>query len=243
MAPTWGEKIEALTGFPATGSSNLIGDETGQELATEWLTDGATEVINILPPQLYERTAVISAAFAPNTGSGISDGETIRVLRSVGSSYSSSQKDIYECRKISYLDAGKASDPNSIFYATETDPVYYILQQTTGNTAKIFVLPESTDSVAKVIKLNYLAITSTDTAATANYFPKEAEDIVLLFACVRAAEYLVAHEQDMEIHGTILQSMKQDYLASTQSFLSKYGITLPQFGGGQQQGGAPPGRR
>ena len=46
---TFSERIQAMTGYDADSSSNAFDSTTFRALTSQWLTDGAREVINTMP--------------------------------------------------------------------------------------------------------------------------------------------------------------------------------------------------
>ena len=124
---TFEVQVEGLTGLSITSTSS----PTQNEL-TQFLTDGAKEIINILPQNLLElcsseqtftSTALGSEAEVMNTGK-------------VSSVFRNDGEIDQPCRRIPERNKGRFSDPSDMSYATITDPVYYI----TDN--KLNVLPE-----------------------------------------------------------------------------------------------------
>ena len=111
---TFEAQVEALTSL-SIGSS---GTSPTQSELTQFLTDGAKEIINFLPPRLLELCAS-SVSFTSGSASTLNTGKILRVFRSDG--------DIKQpCRKISANIKGRVSDLDDMSYATITDPVYYI---------------------------------------------------------------------------------------------------------------------
>ena len=114
---TFEAQVEGLTGLSVDGSSA----PTQTEL-TQFLTDGAKEVINLLPPGLLPLCA--SQATFTSTAAGseseiLNTGNILNVFRNDG--------DIDQpCRRISADDKGRVSDPYEMSYAKISDPVYYV---------------------------------------------------------------------------------------------------------------------
>ena len=68
MAWDFGAEIHALSGFNADDGTNLT--ETGELYtlhANQWLTEGAKEIINLLPPKLKEKCAAVTHLYIGNT--------------------------------------------------------------------------------------------------------------------------------------------------------------------------------
>ena len=84
---------------------------------------------------------------------------------------------------------------------TVTDPVWWIENN------KIDVLP--TSGAVKYHEVQYPTVEYDDTDI-AN-FPDEAERAVVIGACIKAVEYLMAHEEDIELLVPILNQLEKDY--------------------------------
>ena len=110
---TFEAQVEGLTSISIDGSSA----PTQTEL-TQFLTDGAKEVINVLPANLVDLCAS-SQSFTSGTADTLNTGKVLRVFRSDG--------DINQpCRKVDALQKGRFSDNEDMNYATITDPVFYV---------------------------------------------------------------------------------------------------------------------
>ena len=110
---TFEVQVEGLTSLTLDGSSAPTQDEL-----TQFLTDGAKEVINSLPPNLLPLCAS-SNTFTSGSADTLVTGKILNVFRNDG--------DISQpCRKIPAKQKGRVSDPEDMAYATITDPIYYI---------------------------------------------------------------------------------------------------------------------
>jgi hypothetical protein len=219
MAIDFAAQIHALTGFDADSSNDT---ETGDDfnvLAAQWMNDATREVANLLPSNLLERLSKVSSAFAPNTGIDIASKvlSVIRTRNTEGTPKFDNPGEVFVCRQIPHYLSHKALDPDSLDYATETDPVYYIEPQVDDTAAKIKILPASTANVAKVSMVDYPVWTTgsgtyqVTSATSINNFPDEAEYLVVLRAAILAAEYMLMSEEDPEIYLPMIQNLKQDY--------------------------------
>ena len=92
-------------------------------------------------------------------------------------------------------------------YATVTDPVYFIENNT------IDVLPKS--GSVTYSEVQFPSISFDDTAIAT--FPDEAERVVVLGAAIKAAEYMLANEEDIELLNPILTQLKDDYKQGIES--------------------------
>lgn len=212
MAWTFADEIHSLTGYDADSTGTSTSGETYLVHTNRWLTDGAKEVINNLPSDLLRLCTSFSLNFT-STVAG-SESETLNTGK-IFAVFAGS----HEARKIPSTLKYKASDSSSIEYATSTDPVYYI----DGN--KINVLPASIGT-CKYEEVQYPSVDSSTTAIS--NFPDEAEHLVVLFAAIKAVEYMIIDTEDLELYIPMLQTLKQDY---AQGLASLKGESPAQGGG------------
>ena len=187
---TFEAQVEALTSLSIDGSSS----PTQTEL-TQFLTDGAKEIINLLPEKLKEKCMAITAL----TGSGGQDldgfGEVMFISRETGDSTT-----IYApCRKIPSMYGGMAEDSSSLmYYGTATDPVYWI--DGTGDASKLYVKPDPTPSSdAKIFHISYPSVAYNDNGTIAN-FPDEAEYLVVLYAAIKSLQSAMGEMNASIVH-------------------------------------------
>jgi hypothetical protein len=239
MALHFAARIHALTGFDA---DSTVDTDTGQDFdehAAQWMTEAAKEVIEFFPPNLLERCGKISSSVAEYTdGTGVeTENKVISVTRT--SSTFNNSKDIFVCRQIPHTLSYKASDPDSMEYATPTDPVWYYDHASGGdNTVLLKVLPTSDSQVAKVTSVDYPVFTAGDTETydvaqktiIAN-FPDEAEHLVVTRAAISALEYQAAIEEDLELYLPIIQNLRQDYMQGLQAIGAMQAQAQPQQAG------------
>ena len=93
----------------------------------------------------------------------------------------------------------------------------------------IDVLP--TGGSCKYSEVQYPGVTYGDDGI--DNFPDEAERAVILGASIKAAEYMFAHDQDIELTGPIVTGLKGDYQKALEGIATGR-PSMPQ----QQQGGA-----
>tara|TARA_R100001530_G_scaffold85101_1_gene59289 strand:- start:306 stop:1187 length:882 start_codon:yes stop_codon:yes gene_type:complete len=151
MAWNYADQIHALSGFDA---DNTADSDTGEDfniLANQWLTDAAKEIINALPPHLLKLCTSAETFTSAAVGSEAETLNTGKVLAVFAGNY--------QARPIPSTLKHKANDPDSIEYATTTDPVYYI------ESNKINVLPSGI-STCKYEEVQYPTITYNMTAVT-----------------------------------------------------------------------------
>ena len=187
---TFAEQIQALTGLDADSSSNAFDSTTFQTLVNQWLTSGAKEVIGILPPTMIEQTATRdNLDNSDGLLLGTSDSTNPDTFKKVGKILYVTRNDTnydYPCRIIGGMHAAMAGDStNLIYYASETDPVYFIRNN------KLEVKPNPTGSEQAYVY--YISLPSVlYSESNINNFPAEAEYLVPIYASMRACLYLVA---------------------------------------------------
>jgi len=177
MAETFKNQVDALTGFAGTEDDAL----------TDWLTAGAKELINIFPNNLKEKcTAETTLNHSSTTMDMDGVGEILYVNRLSADSGGSR----IPCRKVSSMYGELSNDANSIYKASATDPVYWILSS--GDAAILNVIPAPTeDQTAVVYHIGYPAVAHSDGASGIANFPDEAEYLVVLYASVKALQRLM----------------------------------------------------
>ena len=216
MAWDYAAQIHALTGFDADTDSASETGETYRLMVNRWLEDAAKEVINVLPPKLLQRCAKASGTNGTanyTNGTGVTHHEkvisAIRTRNTESTPQFDNADDVFVCREIPFMLSHKASDPESLEHATETDPVFYYEPQPDGTSVLIKVLPSSSAAIAKAYSIDYPTMLFTNIKI--DNFPDEAEHLVVLKAAITAAEYQLAIEEDTEIYLPIIANLKQEY--------------------------------
>ena len=218
MAVSFGEQIHALTGFDGDSASASEIGENYDDITAEWMNISVREVVSLLPPHMLQRCAKAGSAFAPSTGESHEEKviSVIRTRNTEGTPQFDNPNDVFVCREIPFMQSHKASDPDSLEYATETDPVFYYEPQGDGTAVLVKVLPASSANVAKVNSIDYPADLTYDDTTIPN-FPDEAVNLVVLRAAITAAEYLLAAEEDVEIYGAIITTLRAQYKEGVQA--------------------------
>lgn len=170
-----------------TGLTNITISSSGtnpieSQLST-FLTDGAKEIINIMPPEL-KRKAVTASILddSPTTYDMDGGGEVLNVTR-----LSANSDGFYiPCREIPPMYGDLTNDSSSLYHATVTDPVYWVTS-TAGGVSTLFVKPTTTaNQPANVYHIAYPTVAySEDTIAN---FPNEAEYLVVLYAAIKTLQ-------------------------------------------------------
>ena len=162
---TFEAQVEGLTSLAIDGSSSPTQDEL-----TQFLTDGAKEIINNLPGHLLPLCSS-SNTFTSGSAETLVTGKILNVFRNDG--------DINQpCRKIPAKQKGKVSDPEDMAYATITDPVFFIDNNT------LDVLPSGGSCSYSAVA--YPSVAYSASAITA--FPNEAEHLVVLYGAIKSLQ-------------------------------------------------------
>ena len=213
MAWNFGVQINSLTQFDGNDTANASEEgENFDVLATRWLTDAAKEVISLMPANLKQKCAQLTVLNNAATTMDLDNvGDILQVTRkNADSGYH------MPCRKIpaAYGDASNDST-NMMYYATATDPVYWVTSNSL-DAATLFVKPTPTaNQTANVYHITYPTV---DHAATSiDNFPDEAEHLVALRAAITAAQYKLNFEEDIELYGGILATLKAQYTEGVQA--------------------------
>ena len=196
MAETFRNRIDALTGFAVVNGTD------SDDAISDWLTDGLKEVINILPQnRLAECVTIATLNNSPTTFNlnTVTNGAPLSVTRE------DTQGVKQPCRQISPLLATRITDNDDIMFASVTDPVYYM----SGGTLTVYPTPTATQT-AEVLYVPLTAVVHSG-ASGINGFPNDIEHVVVLYASVKAAESLLASEEDDDLYVPIINSLKQDY--------------------------------
>tara|TARA_Y100001938_G_scaffold58185_1_gene81419 strand:+ start:25887 stop:27230 length:1344 start_codon:yes stop_codon:yes gene_type:complete len=180
-------QVEALTSLSITSSSS----PTQTELS-DFLSDGAMEVINAMPQRLKYLCATedtFNSAAVGSEAKVLKSGQVLSVQRTDGTV-------LYPCREIPANLAGRAADSTfatgHMESATQTDPVYYIYN------GKINSLPATLanggSASNKYLEINRPAVAYThdsmdDSVAS---FPLQYEYLVPLYASIKSLQNAMA---------------------------------------------------
>ena len=177
MAETFKNQVDALTGFAGTEDDAL----------TDWLTAGAKEIINILPYNLKEKCTTETTL---NNSSPTMDMDGVGEILYVNRLSADSGGSRIPCRRIPSMYGELVNDSNSIYKASVTDPVYWILSS--GDASILNVIPTPTSNqTAIVYHVGYPTVAHGDGGSGIANFPDEAEYLVVLYASVKALQRLM----------------------------------------------------
>ena len=173
---TFQAQVEGLT-------SLSIGTTPTTAELTQFLTDGAREIINILPPSLLEyctKYSEISSSTPMPIGEAINIGKILFVTRD-----SADSSGFYQaCRKIPAAFSGLATDSSNLkYFASVTDPVFWIAGD--GINPNLYVKPNPTsDQKALVHHVAFPAVAYNHDGI--DNFPDGAEYLVILYAAMKS---------------------------------------------------------
>ena len=197
-----------------TQIQDIIGDFDDDVAINQFLTDGAKELISMMPPKLKQKCSKVTNLYIGNTNTTMDldgAGEILYVTReNANSGY------YIGCREVNPIYADSANDASSLHYATATDPVYWTESNSSGNPT-LFVKPTpNANQPAKIIHISYPSITGSDDSIIAN-FPDELEYLVVLYAAIKIVERQLIEEEDIELYTPIITTLKQDYIQGLQN--------------------------
>tara|TARA_R110002012_G_scaffold13062_4_gene56903 strand:+ start:414 stop:1010 length:597 start_codon:yes stop_codon:yes gene_type:complete len=182
-------QVESLASI-AIGSSGTVPTQ-GQ--LTQYLTDGAKEIINHLPKHLLPLCSA-EQSFTSGTPDTLNTGKVLNVFRNDG--------DIKQpCRQIDSSYKGRVLDSDDMDYASVTDPVYFIENNT------IDVIPVS--GAVTYSEVQHPAVAYN--ASNISVFPDEAEYLVVIYAAIKSLEALYSDSEDIELYIPIISQLKEDY--------------------------------
>ena len=182
---TFQVQIEDMIGTVGGSSSDTTA-------ISSFLTDGAKEVISLMPENLLrlcasEVTFTPQAAGSESSASLLNTGKVFNIRRNDGTIDQ-------PCRLIASNLKGRASDSDDLDFATVTDPVYYI------ESNYLNVLPSSSSAVGKYSEGQYPTVSYGDSSIAT--FPDEFEYVVVLYAAVKGMERIVTDimvDEDIEL--------------------------------------------
>ena len=215
MAVSFGEQIHALTGFDGDSASASEIGENYDDVTAEWMNIAVREVVNILPPLLKEKCMTETTL---NNSATTMDMDGVGEILYVNRLSADSGGSRIPCRKVPSMYGELSNDSNSLYKASVTDPVYWILSS--GDVSILNVIPTPTaNQTAIVYHVGYPVFDADGSGSNVNIktstsianFPDEAEYLVVLKAAITAAEYQLSVEEDVEIYLPMISNLKQDY--------------------------------
>ena len=204
-------QIGALLGINATTLSSIQSD------LDTWLNSGYKEIVNILPPYMYDSIATETNTTDATSLQNLTTAKVLSVMRMGSSGYK-------PCRQVASDMRGRIEDEDDLHYATESDPAWFW-----GSLGNLTVKPNSSDILVRYIAYPTGLNADSGSNLIAN-LPDEAEPALVLYVAIKAGEYLLANEEDMELLVPIIGNLKDDYMRSVNGI---NGISSPQQGAGQ----------
>ena len=189
-----------------TQIQDIIGDFDDDVAINQFLTDGAKELINMMPRDLKEKCTTETTL---NNSATTMDMDGVGEILYVNRLSADSGGSRIPCRRVASMYGELSNDSNSLYKASETDPVYWILSS--GDTSILNVIPAPTaNQTAIVYHVAYPSIVGSDVSVIAN-FPDELEYLVVLYAAIKIIERQLIEEEDNELYVPIVTTLKQDY--------------------------------
>ena len=185
---TFEAQVEGLTSLSIDGSSA----PTQTEL-TQFLTDGAKEILTALPADKKMMYSTSNALDNSTTYLTLGGSEVLGVMRDDGTINQ-------PCRRIPSSMSGRAQDSAEMTYGTTSDPVWWVV----NNILSIF--PEPSSEGATVQTLAYPAVAYGDSSITK--FPDEAEYLVPIYASIKSLQNAIASKAGNSDITTALTAMK-----------------------------------
>ncbi len=189
---TFEAQVEGLTSLSIDGSSAPTQTELSQ-----FLSDGAMEVINAMPSNLKRFCATEDTFTSTAVGSEaetLTSAKVLSVTRRDGSSVEQ------PCRFIPAELRGKASDSDDMIAATVSDPVYYIYD------GKLNALPAS--GACKYLEITGKTVAFGDSSISS--FPDEYEYLVPLYASIKSLQNVLGSRSANSSVTTAFSAMKAE---------------------------------
>ena len=192
---------------------DLVGEaiSVDTDAMDQFLRDGLKQLYNILPPEkLLECVTHTELSNSPST--------LALNTSTIGPIMAVTRKDLrgfnQVCRQISPIMVSRVTDTSDLMYSRDTDPVYFVK----NSVLNVYPDPTATQT-AEVLYLPLTAIGNGD--STIAILSNDMEYIVVLYAAIKMAEYLLASEEDTELYVPMITSLKQDYVQSLQMMGTK----------------------
>lgn len=210
-------RIEGRVGEAASGSDIVFTTTHMQDAYNH----GLRAVIMAMPKEAWEFFGKNEIDFLPIVGTPLTTDKVIRVLRKDGSIYR-------KCEKIDADMAGVAADSNSIHYASEFTPVYYVDSGVYSN-PMLKVLPDDGSKIARMVCVAIPTVdVTTDTIVP--HFPDELEELPEIYTTAwikqREMGYIRRASQD-ELEAITSSGYIADFVNSLPVFAPPDAPSLP----------------
>lgn len=173
MAVTFEDRLLFYVGEALAGQLAL----SNADLEVQ-VNNGVKYVIGLMPRELRKNFMIKSAMFVPTTGLVIEEPIIEAVFREVGAD------DVKRCVEVSLEDSVAVFDSESIYYASEEFPVYYIGPETTAG-AKVKVAPWSAAAIAYAVYIGYPTVDIDAAVYVIAGFPDGLEEAPIMYAAIQ----------------------------------------------------------
>jgi hypothetical protein len=164
---TFEAQVEALTGLSIDGSSAPTQSELSQ-----FLTDGAKEILNSLPKTRQRLFTTSNALNDSSPTLTLGGSEVFGVVRNDNTINQ-------PCREITPQLEGRVKDSSDMSFATATDPVFFVRDNVLN------IIPTPTNAQSGIVQtLNYPTVAFGDSAIAK--FPDEGEYLVALYGAIKS---------------------------------------------------------
>jgi NACalpha-BTF3-like transcription factor len=167
---TFEAQVEGLTGIAIESS----GTAPTQAELTQFLTDGAKEILNTLPRSKQSLFTTANDLNGSSQSLTLLGSEVFSVTRDDGTINQ-------PCRKVPAELNGRIRDADDMMAATVTDPAYYVT-----NNILVVVPSPTNDQNAHVHTLNYPTVAFGD--STIAKFPDDAEYLVPIYGAIKSLQ-------------------------------------------------------
>ena len=198
---TFEAQVESITSIAIESSGSV----PTQAQLTQYLTDGAKEILNYLPRSKQSLFTTSNDLNGSSSSFTVLGSEIFSVTRDDGTINQ-------PCRAVNPALQGRIRDADDMMAATATDPAYYV----TNNILVVVPTPTNAQN-AHVQTLNYPSVAFGDSAIAK--FPDDAEYLVVIYACIKAIESAFTSEEDVELYTPILAQLRSDYEKGLQGLL------------------------
>ena len=180
---TFQTQVMGMTNITISSS----GTEPTEAELTQFLTDGAKEVLNALPFSIQRKYGTTNTLNNSSTTLTLGTSKILSVTRSDGTIQQ-------PARQVDSTLRGRISDSSEVIFATATDPAYYIH----NGVVVLYPTPTATKT-ADVETLNFPSVAYGDSAITK--FPDDAEYLVVIYASIKSIQStLSAYQSKIPVH-------------------------------------------
>ena len=218
-------RVQGLTRLTITAGSapsvydlNTYLDQGVQDFYTRWTGVNPQDVYMFARESLlFDGSGGSLGDYSSDPNFELKGGKILSVMREDGTALS-----FRNCRRVSYGLQDRVNDPDSLHYASQYNPAYFV---TNDNKVNVSPAASTTGNSYKVLYTNIEATGRQDLDNVCDesellYFPKDKEYAVVLYAGIRCIENKLAQstvvEEDTELAtmlNALLSQYKDDYNA------------------------------